>query len=176
MKAPDPAAALSHLQADGSTHMVDVGGKSITKRQATALAELYLPPACHEVISNGGVVAKGNVLETARLAGIMAAKKTADLIPLCHPLPLTAITIDFEHSAGSANTHGHLRITATVACRGQTGVEMEALTAASVAGLTLYDMLKAVSHDMVLSNVQLLEKSGGRSGVIQRTPDLARDT
>ena len=157
--------------------MVDVGEKSITKRSATAVGFLHLPTACYRILNEGGMVAKGNVLETARLAGIMAAKRTAELIPLCHPLPLTGIDIDFDLQTNDNQGQpqeqptafqGRLQITATVRCTGKTGVEMEALTAVSVTGLTLYDMLKAVSHDMTLDAIQLTNKTGGKSGSITR--------
>ena len=148
---------LSHIDDEGKARMVDVGDKSVTHRRAVAEAILVTGK---EIIaaSREEKTPKGNVLETARLAGIMAAKRTADLIPLCHPLSLDHVSVDFEVE------DGRIRIVATASTRSVTGVEMEALTAASVAGLTLYDMLKALSHSMTLERVRLLAKSGGRSG------------
>ena len=152
-----PADELSHLDEAGKVRMVDVGGKPDTRREATAEAELRVSAQVMRTVTDGRTP-KGNVYETARIAGIQAAKRTWELIPLCHPLPLDHVSVDFETDAD------RIRIVATAATRGPTGVEMEALTAAAVAGLTLYDMLKALSHDMVLGQVRLLRKSGGRSG------------
>ena len=143
--------------------MVDVGGKPETRRTAFAQARVRLPPACAEVFATGGIGAKGDVLGVARLAGIMAAKRTADLIPLCHPLPIDKITVDLVAGPDA------VVITANVRTTGRTGVEMEALTAVSVAALTVYDMLKGLSHDIVIEHIELLRKEGGRSGVIDRT-------
>jgi cyclic pyranopterin phosphate synthase len=143
--------------------MVDVGGKPETRRTAFAQARVRLPPACAEVFAAGGIAAKGDVLGVARLAGIMAAKRTAEIIPLCHPLPIDKITVDLVAGADA------VVITATVRTTGRTGVEMEALTAVSVAALTVYDMLKGLSHDIVIEHIELLRKEGGRSGVIDRT-------
>ena len=142
--------------------MVDVGAKPITVRRAVAVAEVRIPAACRRVLAAGGDTRKGNVFAVARLAGIMAAKRTHELIPLCHPLALDAIDVEV------ALTAGRVRIRAAVACQARTGVEMEALTAAGVAALTVYDMLKAISHDLIIDGVQLLEKDGGRSGRIRR--------
>ena len=153
---------LSHLDAQGDPRMVDVGAKPITSRSASARSVVQLPEPCRAALAAGGDTRKGNVLTVARLAGIMAAKRTADLIPLCHPLPLDGVDVDLTL------TGADLVITATVRCTGRTGVEMEALTAASVAALTVYDMLKALSHDLVIARTELLSKSGGRSGDIQR--------
>ena len=155
---------LSHLNAQGEARMVDVSSKSATAREATARAVVVLPPVCRAVLAAGGDTKKGNVLQVARLAGIMAAKRTHELIPLCHPLAITGIDLELT-LAGS-----RVIITATVRVHGPTGVEMEALTAASVAALTVYDMLKAVSHDLVIGPIELLRKSGGKRGTIVRTP------
>lgn len=144
--------------------MVDVGAKAVTAREAVAQALVHLPEPCNAVLAAGGDTRKGNVLQVARIAGIQAAKRTADLIPLCHQIPLDAVEIAFVHDATV------LRITATVRCTARTGVEMEALTAASIAALTVYDMLKALSHDLVIAGIELLNKSGGRSGTIARNP------
>lgn len=148
---------LTHLDGQGAARMVDVGGKPVTARRAVAEAELVTGADVIAVLRDGRVP-KGNALETARVAGIMAGKRTAELIPLCHALPLDHVAIDFEVG------DDRVRIVATAATRAPTGVEMEALTAAAVAGLTLYDMLKALSRTMVLGGVRLLEKSGGRTG------------
>lgn len=147
---------LSHLDEHGRARMVDVGDKPATQRRAVAEAVLTTGEAVIKAVREG-TTPKGNVFETARLAGIMAAKRTADLIPLCHTLPLDNVVVDFE-------THDdRIRVIACASTRAATGVEMEALAAAVVAGLTLYDMLKALTHDMVLGQVRLLAKSGGRS-------------
>ncbi len=144
--------------------MVDVGDKAVTRREAVAQADLTMQPATLARILAGDMP-KGDVLAVARTAGIMAAKKTSELIPLCHPLPLDRVEIHLE-SHGDAQ----LRITACVAVTAKTGAEMEALTAASVAGLTVYDMCKAVDRGMTLREVTLLEKFGGRSGHYKRDP------
>lgn len=148
---------LTHLRSDGSAHMVDVTEKAVTKRTARAEATLVTQPAVVDLLV-AGELPKGEALGTARIAGIMAAKRTADLIPLCHPLPLTKLAIDFEARGN------RVRILATVTTRGVTGVEMEALTAASVAALTLYDMIKAVDKHASITNTRVLAKSGGKSG------------
>jgi cyclic pyranopterin phosphate synthase len=150
---------LSHLNDDGEAHMVDVGGKSVTMREATAEALISMQPETLELIQSGGHK-KGDVLAVARIAGIQAAKKCSDLIPLCHPLMLTKVSVEFE-------VHPHkpcVRIIATCGLDGKTGVEMEALTAVSVAALTIYDMCKAVDKGMVIEQTRLLEKRGGKSG------------
>ncbi len=150
---------LSHLDDDGRPRMVDVTGKAETAREATAAGSVYMSAATLALASSGKA-AKGDVLTTARLAGIMAAKRTADLIPLCHPLPLSAIDVDI-----AANTSGgSIDIRATVRTTARTGVEMEALTAVTVAALTVYDMLKAAQKDMRISDIRLLRKTGGKSG------------
>jgi cyclic pyranopterin phosphate synthase len=167
---PRPRRRLTHLDAEGRVRMVDVGDKPVSERSASARAVVQLPAACVRVLRAGGGTRKGNVLEVARLAGIMAAKRTSDLIPLCHQVPLAGVAIELV-PAGR-----RLVITATARCRGQTGVEMEALTAATVAALTVYDMLKAVSHDLVIGGIELLTKDGGRSGRIDRTAGGKRVT
>lgn len=137
--------------------MVDVGGKAETQRVAVASGRITMTPAALDAIRDGAVP-KGDVLAAARIAGIMAAKKTAELIPLCHPLALDAVTVDFEVEADA------VRVTATASLTGRTGVEMEALTAASIALLTVYDMAKAIDKGMVIEGVRLIEKRGGKSG------------
>ncbi len=154
---------LTHLDAQGDARMVDVGFKAPTAREAIARSVVRLPPEAVAVLAAGGDTRKGNVLQVARIAGIQAAKRTADLIPLCHPLFLSSIAVDL------VLREDELHITATVRCTGPTGVEMEALTAASVAALTVYDMLKAVSHDLVITRTELLRKTGGKSGPIERS-------
>jgi cyclic pyranopterin phosphate synthase len=156
--------ALTHLDARGRARMVDVGAKAVTERVAVASATLHMRPATLRRIERGGI-AKGEVLAVARIAGIMAAKRTAELIPLCHPLPVEVASIDFAPGRG-----GRLRITATVKVTGKTGVEMEALTAVSAAALTVYDMCKAVDRGMVITDLGIDAKSGGRSGTWTRTP------
>ncbi|MFC7332064.1 cyclic pyranopterin monophosphate synthase MoaC [Rhodocista pekingensis] len=156
---PGDAPRLTHFDAHGNAAMVDVSAKAETERVATAEALVSMRPETFALIESGQV-AKGDVLGVARIAGIMAAKRTADLIPLCHPLALSRVAVDFtllpERSA--------VRIEATVALKGRTGVEMEALTAVSVAALTLYDMCKAVDRGMTIGDIRLLHKSGGKSG------------
>ncbi|MFP6706853.1 MAG: cyclic pyranopterin monophosphate synthase MoaC [Alphaproteobacteria bacterium] len=152
-------AELTHFDDAGNAHMVDVGGKASTERIASAAGRVIMAPATLALIQSGGM-AKGDVLGVARLAGIMAAKRTADLIPLCHPLQLSSVSLDL--SANSADNC--VEIIAEVKLTGRTGVEMEALTAVSVAGLTIYDMCKAVDRGMRLTEVRLVHKSGGKSG------------
>lgn len=158
MATEEPAAELSHLDATGAARMVDVSAKADTERVAVAEATVRMKPETLALIQSGGMP-KGDVIATARIAGIMAAKKTSELIPLCHPLSITGVTIDVEAVAEDA-----LRVVATVKTTGKTGVEMEALTAASVAALTVYDMCKAVEKGMTIEGVRLLEKRGGKSG------------
>jgi cyclic pyranopterin monophosphate synthase len=148
---------LTHLDDHGKARMVDVGGKIATQRVAVARGRIRMCAAALTAIRDGAVP-KGDVLAAARIAGIMAAKKTADLIPLCHPLALDSVTLDF------AITDAAVEVTATAALTGKTGVEMEALTATSVALLTLYDMAKALDKGMVIEDVRLIEKRGGKSG------------
>src|SRR5581483_8653294 len=150
---------LSHLDAKGAAHMVDVGGKAVTAREARAEATVTLSAQAFAAVMDG-TAPKGDVLAAARIAGIMAAKRVPDLIPLCHPLAITKAQVEFEPDAETRS----IRIAATVATSGQTGVEMEALTAASVAALTLYDMIKAVDKGAVIEKVRLIAKSGGKSG------------
>jgi len=149
---------LTHFDAEGRAVMVDVGAKAVTDRSATARARVVMQPATLAMI-RAGTAKKGDVLGVARLAGIMAAKRTADLIPLCHPLPITAVTIDLEPAGDDT-----VEIAATVRTTGQTGVEMEALTAASVTALTVYDMCKAVDRGMRIESLRVVAKSGGKSG------------
>jgi cyclic pyranopterin monophosphate synthase len=150
---------LTHFDSQGLAHMVDVGGKAATHRIAVVTGRISMLPATLAIIASGSAK-KGDVLGIARIAGIQAAKKTSDLIPLCHPLALTRVAIDFE--LDQANSAVHCK--ATVETVGPTGVEMEALTAASIALLTIYDMCKAVDRGMTMSDVRLMEKHGGKSG------------
>ena len=156
---------LTHFDDTGAARMVEVGGKPETRRTATASAVVRMAPATLALITDRKL-AKGDVLEVARLAGIMAAKRTADLIPLCHPLPLTGVAVDLVPTPPDA-----VRITATATTFGRTGVEMEALTAVSVAALTVYDMAKAVDRGMTIDAVRLEAKSGGASGDFRRGAD-----
>ena len=149
---------LTHFDASGQAHMVDVSGKAQTAREAVAEAVVLMSPETLALAQGGA--AKGDVLGVARLAGIMGAKRTADLIPLCHPLPLDKVALDLTADP----TLPGIRITATARTTGRTGVEMEALTAASVAALTVYDMLKAAQKDMRIDGIRLLTKTGGKSG------------
>jgi len=158
--------SLTHLGASGEAHMVDVGGKRETERSATAEGYVRMLPETLAAIREGNAK-KGDVIGTARLAGIMAAKKTADLIPLCHPLMLTKVAVDITEDASLPG----LRISATAKLTGKTGVEMEALTAVSVACLTIYDMAKAIDKDMEIGGIRLLEKTGGKSGTYRRSGD-----
>jgi cyclic pyranopterin monophosphate synthase len=148
---------FSHFDARGQAAMVDVGDKPVSQRTATARARVTMKRETAELIRSGGAK-KGDVLGVARIAGIMAAKRTAELIPLCHPLPISAVSLELEVSDAA------VEITATVRTTGQTGVEMEALTAASVAALTVYDMCKSVDRGMRIEAVRLTHKSGGKSG------------
>jgi cyclic pyranopterin monophosphate synthase len=150
---------LSHLNDKGEARMVDVSAKDVTTRTAIAEGFVTMLPETLDLILEGKAP-KGDVLSTARIAGIMGAKKTAELIPLCHPLPLTQVTLDFTPSRMPCG----LRVEATAKVDGKTGVEMEALTAVSIACLTLYDMCKAVDRAMTFSGIRLVEKTGGRSG------------
>ena len=154
---------LSHLNDAGEARMVDVSPKEVTSRAARAEGFVSMSPKTLDLIL-GGNTPKGDVLATARMAGIMAAKRTAELIPLCHPLPLTEVTVDFEPSR---NPPG-LKVEASAKVDAKTGVEMEALTAVSIACLTIYDMVKAVDRAMSFSGIRLVEKTGGRSGHFKR--------
>ncbi len=151
---------LTHLDDRGRAHMVDVGGKPDTRRIAIARGEVHLSTSTLKLIVDGRAP-KGDVFATARIAGMMAAKKTSDLIPLCHPLSLTRVAVDLETASETV-----VQITARVETTGKTGVEMEALTAVSVTALTIYDMIKAVQRDVRISNIRLIEKHGGESGDI----------
>jgi cyclic pyranopterin phosphate synthase len=150
--------ALTHLDAQGRARMVDVGAKTVTRREARAEAFVRMSPESLRTVLTGSA-AKGDVLAVARIAGIQAAKRTHELIPLCHALALTSVSVEL-----AADGPERLRIEATTRCTGQTGVEMEALTAASVAALTVYDMLKGVERGIEIECVRLLEKRGGKSG------------
>jgi len=152
-------AKLTHIDHTGAAHMVDVGDKAETDRVATAEGAVKMKPETLALILEGNA-AKGDVIGTARLAGIMAAKKTADLIPLCHPLMLTKVSVEIEPD----QTLPGLRVSATAKLKGRTGVEMEALTAVSVTCLTIYDMAKAVDRHMEITDIRVLAKSGGKSG------------
>lgn len=151
--------SLTHIGASGEAHMVDVGSKAETERTAIAQGTVSMRPETLEMILAGDAK-KGDVLGTARIAGIMAAKRAHELIPLCHPLLLTKVSVDIEPNTALPG----LRVTALARVTGKTGVEMEALTAASVACLTIYDMAKAVDRAMVISDIRLIEKTGGKSG------------
>lgn len=154
---------LTHLDEDGAARMVDVGTKAATAREAIASGRIDMSAQAATAIADG-LVKKGDVLAVARVAGIMAAKKTADLIPLCHPIALSAVTVDFD-----LDDRG-VTVTATARTAGQTGVEMEALTAASVALLTIYDMAKALDKSMIIGGIGLIAKTGGKSGDWHRAP------
>ena len=156
------APALTHLDARGRAHMVDVGEKPVTECVAVARGTVHMKPATLKLITSGKI-AKGEVLAVARIAGIQAAKRTSEWIPLCHPLALSAVQVDF-----AARGRNRIEIEAQVRVTGRTGVEMEALTAVSAAALTLYDMCKAVDRGMTIAEVRLVEKRGGRSGVYRR--------
>ena len=148
---------LTHINAKGDAHMVDVSAKAATVREAAASGQISMLPEAIAAIRDGSSK-KGDVLAVARVAGIMAAKRTSDLIPLCHPVALSSVTVDFDVMASE------IIVTATARSSGQTGVEMEVLTATSVSLLTLYDMIKALDKAMVISDIKLLTKSGGKSG------------
>jgi len=155
---------LTHIDEHGALRMVDVTEKAVTHREAIVRGEIRMRPETVQLIREGDAP-KGNVLEAARLAGILAAKRTGDLIPLCHPLNLTGVEIEFEIGEDRIEVQAAARITA------QTGVEMEALTAVSVALLTIYDMCKAADRSMVISDIRLMRKSGGRSGTYVRSEE-----
>ena len=162
----DSVGKLTHLDERGHAAMVDVGEKAVTSRVAVAQGEVRMQPSTLAAIRDGQVP-KGDVLAAARIAGIMAAKRTPELIPLCHTLLLSKVAVDFQID----EARSRVIITATVKCKGQTGVEMEALTAVSVAALTIYDMAKALEKGMVIGEIRLLSKSGGKSGDWQRAPE-----
>ena len=155
----ESSGGLSHIDESGKARMVDVGAKDITERVAVAGCEVHMQQATFDLIKSGGFD-KGDVLGVARIAGVMAAKKTSDLIPLCHPIALTQMTIDFDDLDDGIG----LSVTSTARSMGRTGVEMEALTGASIAALTVYDMCKAVDRAIRIDGLRLLSKSGGKSG------------
>lgn len=157
---------LTHLDAEGKASMVDVSEKRVTARSATAMASITMKPETLALIQDSGIE-KGDVLAVARIAGILAAKKCSDLIPLCHPLALTSIKVEFE----LLTSESRINILATCKLSDKTGVEMEALTAASISALTIYDMCKAVDKGMVISDIKLLEKTGGKSGTYKAEHD-----
>ncbi|MGI6077797.1 MAG: cyclic pyranopterin monophosphate synthase MoaC [Fastidiosipilaceae bacterium] len=161
---------LTHFDADGRAHMVSVGGKDITSRQATARGSVWLNKETFARITEGNVK-KGDVLATAQIAGIMGAKRTPDLIPLCHPLLLTGVDIEYDIDGEACR----IDIFATVRCNGKTGVEMEALTAVGVTALTIYDMCKAMQKDIRIGDIYLLEKMGGKSGHYKHTSSTLTD-
>ena len=151
---------LSHLDSDGDITMVDVSGKTATTREACALGQVVFPADIYQQIKAAdGMTKKGSITQTAHIAGIMAAKRTHDLIPLCNPLPLDKFGLAFEYD----DSQNSITVTATVKVTHKTGVEMEALTAVSVACLTIYDMTKAISHDIIINNIHLMNKTGGKS-------------
>jgi cyclic pyranopterin monophosphate synthase len=160
---PTKITEFSHINNKGEARMVDVGEKELTERIATASAEVLMSESCYALLK-AGHIKKGDVLSVARIAGIQAAKQTAHLIPLCHPLMLTHIEIEFDFNDANCL----LEITSTCSLKGKTGVEMEALTAVSVAALTVYDMCKAVDKGMQINHISLLKKSGGKSGDWQK--------
>ncbi|CAN5681845.1 cyclic pyranopterin monophosphate synthase MoaC [soil metagenome] len=171
MTCPEPTEpALTHLNQRGHARMVDVGAKQVTQRQAVASAEVRLSPATARLLAEGGLP-KGDALATARLAGIMAAKRTPDLIPLCHVIALSAVEVDVDVDVES----GLVKITATARAADRTGVEMEALVAASTAALTIYDMTKSVERGAVIEHVRLEHKTGGKSGDWSRDAQGADD-
>lgn len=158
---------FTHFDKKGNAQMVDISEKPLTKREAIAIGSVYMKPETIKLIKDGQI-SKGDVLGVARIAGIMAAKRTHELIPMCHPLNITSINIDFDIN----EIKSKVDIKTTVRITGQTGVEMEALTATSVAALTIYDMCKAVDKEMVISEVMLLEKRGGKSGEFIRSQNI----
>ncbi|NDK32102.1 cyclic pyranopterin monophosphate synthase MoaC [Nesterenkonia haasae] len=160
MTEPVDETHLTHVRTDGSAHMVDVSGKPSTARTAQAVSTVRTSPRVTELLAQNGL-SKGDALGTARIAGIMAAKKTPELVPLCHPLPVAKVTVDLTLDEPAP---GSVRITTEVKTTGPTGVEMEALTAASVAALTLYDMIKGVDRSAVIAETKVMTKSGGSSG------------
>jgi cyclic pyranopterin phosphate synthase len=160
----DPS-GLAHLDSSGAARMVDVGAKDITQRTAVAMCDVRMSPATAALLADGALP-KGDAVALARVAGIQAAKRTPDLIPLCHQVALTGATVDLDVDRGA----GRVTITATVSARDRTGVEMEALTAAAVAALTVYDLVKAVQKDVVIGGLQVVRKTGGRSGDLGSAP------
>lgn len=168
--ANNQANGLTHLDAEGKASMVDVSEKQVTARSATAMASITMKPETLALIQENGIK-KGDVLAVARIAGILAAKKCSELIPLCHPLALTSIKVEFELLTPECR----INILATCKLSDKTGVEMEALTAASISALTVYDMCKAVDKGMVISDIKLLEKTGGKSGTYKAIGQSHRD-
>jgi cyclic pyranopterin phosphate synthase len=164
---PSRAPRLSHVDERGRVKMVDVGAKAVTRREAIARGSIAMSPEARRLVRSGAVK-KGDPLQAARLAGIMAAKQTAALIPLCHPLPLSSVDVELTPTGRGYDIEARVRTDA------QTGVEMEALTAVAVAALTVYDMVKAVDRAMVIDDVRLMFKSGGRSGTYRRKTDVKR--
>jgi cyclic pyranopterin phosphate synthase len=158
-------AKLTHINERGDAHMVDVGDKAATARRAVAEGTILMQPETLALVLSGNNK-KGDVLAVARIAGIMAAKKTSELVPLCHPIALTSVEVELQPDTD----HDCIRCTSTAATTGQTGVEMEALTATQIALLTIYDMCKAVDRGMTITDVRLVEKSGGKSGEWRREP------
>ena len=157
---PSNQSGLSHLDSDGDITMVDVSGKTASTREAYASGQVVFPADIYtQIKAADGMTKKGSITQTAHIAGIMAAKRTHDLIPLCHPLPLDKISLSFAYD----DVHHSITVTATVKVTHKTGVEMEALTAVSVACLTIYDMTKAISHDIIINNIHLMNKTGGKS-------------
>ena len=155
---------LTHFNDEGRARMVDVGGKEATQREAVAGGTVYCSSETFGLITRGEIK-KGDVLAVAQVAGIMAAKRTPDIIPMCHPIAITGVDISFTLNPESST----IDITAAVRCKGETGVEMEALSAVSIAALTIYDMCKAVQRDIEIGNIRLIKKSGGKSGTELRT-------
>lgn len=158
---------FTHFNAEGRARMVEVGGKPETRREAVARGAVYMKPETLELIKSGGI-AKGDVLGVAQVAGIMGAKRTSVLIPMCHPLLITGIDLEFR----TDQERSAVLIEARVRCQGKTGVEMEALTAVSIAALTVYDMCKAVDKEMIIGDVRLIEKTGGKSGTYRREGEV----
>ena len=162
MSTPE-SSPLTHFDADGQAHMVDVGAKAETRRVAVATGRIHMLPATFDMVKSGSAK-KGDVLGIARIAAIQASKRTSELIPLCHPIPLTRVAVEFELDAAA---HA-IRCTVTAETVGRTGVEMEALTACSVAALAIYDMCKSMDRGMVIRDLALWEKTGGKSGTYRR--------
>jgi cyclic pyranopterin monophosphate synthase len=162
------APQFTHLDSQGQVRMVDVGGKPITRREAIARCSIRMEPATLTAMS-AGALKKGDVFATARLAGIMAAKRTFELIPLCHQIPLESVEVDFHRDPDGM----HLHVETHAVTQARTGVEMEAMAAASVAALTIYDMAKAVDRGMIITDIRLVMKSGGRSGTYRRSAQPA---
>ncbi len=159
---------LTHLNSDGEARMVNVGDKDVTVREAVASGRVIMKPETLEQIRSASLK-KGDAIAAARIAGIMAAKKTPELIPLCHPILIDEVTVDFDLSGND-----HIEITATARCSGRTGIEMEVMTAVSVAALTIYDMAKSIDRGMTITDICLETKTGGKSGTYRRESNLSR--